>query len=146
MHPEQRFRTDPATWVRDAAGRRVRTVDMHAHVVTPTVERLVADCPQKKAEPDLRLRTMGAASVAHNNAVMLPQAAAYYALDDPVIGGGGCAHADAEVVRLVLAGQRPCLADLLPSARGGGDDPAECGHGGAGQCGSSGDARLFHRQ
>ena len=76
MHPEQRFRTDPATWVRDAAGRRVRTVDMHAHVVTPTVERLVADCPQKKAEPDLRLRTMGAASVAHNNAVMLPQAAA----------------------------------------------------------------------
>ena len=62
--------------MRDAAGRRVRTVDMHAHVVTPTVERLVADCPQKKAEPDLRLRTMGAASVAHNNAVMLPQAAA----------------------------------------------------------------------
>lgn len=53
---------------------RFRTVDMHAHILTPAVERLVAECPQKKAEPDIRLRTMGAASVEHNNRVMLPQA------------------------------------------------------------------------
>lgn len=73
---QQRFRTDPATWLKDAEGRRLRTVDMHAHTVTASVERLVAGCPQKKAEPELRLRTVGRASVEYNNAVMLPQAAA----------------------------------------------------------------------
>jgi aminocarboxymuconate-semialdehyde decarboxylase len=69
-----RFSTDPATWIKDARGKRLRTIDMHAHILTPAVEKLVADCPQKKAEPDIRLRTMGAASVDHNNRVMLPEA------------------------------------------------------------------------
>jgi aminocarboxymuconate-semialdehyde decarboxylase len=75
-HPGRRFRTDPATWLKDTDGRRVRTVDMHAHTFTPSVERLVAGCSQKKAEAELRLRTMGRASVEYNNAVMLPQSAA----------------------------------------------------------------------
>lgn len=54
---------------------RAFTIDLHCHVLTPQAEALVAGRPQKAAEPDILLRTMGAASVAHNNAVMLPQAA-----------------------------------------------------------------------
>jgi aminocarboxymuconate-semialdehyde decarboxylase len=50
------------------------TVDLHAHLLTPAVEPLVAACPQKKAEPELMLRTQGAASVAHNLQKMLPEA------------------------------------------------------------------------
>jgi len=69
------FRADPSTWIRDALGRRLRTVDMHGHAMTPAVEALIAACPEKKAEAEIRLRTMGAASIEHNNKVMLPQAA-----------------------------------------------------------------------
>lgn len=50
------------------------TVDLHAHLPTPAVEPLVADCPQKKGEPEMMLRTQGAASVAHNVQKMLPNA------------------------------------------------------------------------
>jgi aminocarboxymuconate-semialdehyde decarboxylase len=50
------------------------TIDLHAHLLTPSVEQLVADCPQKKGEPELMLRTQGAASVAHNVQTMLPAA------------------------------------------------------------------------
>ncbi len=50
------------------------TVDLHAHLLTPAVEPLVADCPQKKGEPEFMLRTQGAASVAHNVQKMLPNA------------------------------------------------------------------------
>jgi aminocarboxymuconate-semialdehyde decarboxylase len=50
------------------------TVDLHAHLLTPAVEPLVADCPQKKLEPELMLRAQGAASVAHNVQKMLPNA------------------------------------------------------------------------
>jgi aminocarboxymuconate-semialdehyde decarboxylase len=49
-------------------------VDLHAHLLTPAVEPLVADCPQKKGEPEFMLRTMGEASVAHNARKMLPEA------------------------------------------------------------------------
>jgi aminocarboxymuconate-semialdehyde decarboxylase len=83
VHPVARFSTDPATWVRDADGRRVRTVDLHAHTVAPAVERLVAGEPHKIAEAEQRVRTMGAASIAHNNAVMLPEAAT--ALNDVAV-------------------------------------------------------------
>jgi aminocarboxymuconate-semialdehyde decarboxylase len=69
--PENSFAADPTTWVMDRHGRRTRTVDMHAHILTPAVEKLVAEQPQKMAEPAIRLRTMGAASVEHNNRVML---------------------------------------------------------------------------
>ena len=74
--PEHRFRTDPSTWIKDAHGRRLRTVDLHAHLITLAVERLVAECPQKKSEPEIRTRTMGSASVDHNNRIMLPGCAA----------------------------------------------------------------------
>ncbi|MFN7928950.1 MAG: hypothetical protein U0Y68_13585 [Blastocatellia bacterium] len=50
------------------------TIDLHAHLLTRAVEPLVADCPQKKTEPELMLRAQGAASVAHNVQTMLPNA------------------------------------------------------------------------
>lgn len=50
------------------------TIDLHAHLLTPAVEPLVAACPQKKAEPEMMLRMQGAASVAHNVQKMLPNA------------------------------------------------------------------------
>jgi aminocarboxymuconate-semialdehyde decarboxylase len=50
------------------------TIDLHAHLLTPTVEPLVADCPQKKGEPEMMLRTQGADSVKHNVQKMLPNA------------------------------------------------------------------------
>src|SRR5215470_16587298 len=50
------------------------TVDFHCHVLTLAAEPLVADKPQKQAEPAAMLKSMGEASVAHNNAVMLPHA------------------------------------------------------------------------
>jgi len=68
------FHTDPSTWVKDKHGKRLHTVDMHAHIITPLVEKLVAGRPQKKAEHELRVRTTGARSVQHNNKVMLPHA------------------------------------------------------------------------
>jgi aminocarboxymuconate-semialdehyde decarboxylase len=49
------------------------TLDLHCHTLDVATEQLVAGRPQKLAEPDIMLQTMGAASVAHNNAVMLPQ-------------------------------------------------------------------------
>jgi aminocarboxymuconate-semialdehyde decarboxylase len=76
QHPEQRFRTDPSTWIKDGQGRRLRTVDMHAHVLTAAVETLVAPYAEKKAEAGIRLRTQGTASVEYNSQVMLPQSAA----------------------------------------------------------------------
>lgn len=54
--------------------RRHFTIDLHCHVITPKVESLVASSAQKKAEIAIALETMGAESVAHNTAVMLPQA------------------------------------------------------------------------
>ena len=50
------------------------TIDLHAHLLTPAVEPLVADCPQKQGEPEMMLRAQGAASVAHNVQKMLPNA------------------------------------------------------------------------
>ena len=50
------------------------TIDLHAHLLAPAVEALVADFPPKKGEPELMLRTQGAASVAHNVQKMLPEA------------------------------------------------------------------------
>ena len=50
------------------------TVDFHCHVLTLAAEALVADRPEKRAEPALMLAAVGADSLAHNNAVMLPKA------------------------------------------------------------------------
>lgn len=57
-----------------AATRRSPAVDMHCHIVTPEIEALVANRPEKLAEPELHLRAMGAASVEHNLRHMLPVA------------------------------------------------------------------------
>jgi len=48
------------------------TVDLHGHLLVPAVERLVAGRPEKQAENEAQLRTMGAASVEHNARVMMP--------------------------------------------------------------------------
>ena len=50
------------------------TIDFHCHVLTPKVEALVADAPQKKAERALQIALLGDASVMHNETVMMPPA------------------------------------------------------------------------
>ena len=50
------------------------TVDFHCHVLTLAVESLVAECPEKRAEPAAMLKSIGAASIDHNNTLMLPAA------------------------------------------------------------------------
>lgn len=72
-HPAHRFRTAPSSWVKGPQGRRVRTIDLHCHALTPEVERKVADHPQKRAEAQIRLRTMGRASVEYNANTMFPE-------------------------------------------------------------------------
>lgn len=59
---------------RDTARPWRFTVDLHCHTLLPAVEKLVSDRPEKKIEPELMLKGMGAASVEHNNRVMLPNA------------------------------------------------------------------------
>ncbi|HLZ97696.1 MAG TPA: amidohydrolase family protein [Steroidobacteraceae bacterium] len=54
---------------------RSYTVDMHCHVMVPSIEKLVADRPQKLAEPEMQLRLIGARSVEHNRRHVLPAAA-----------------------------------------------------------------------
>jgi aminocarboxymuconate-semialdehyde decarboxylase len=46
--------------------RKSVTVDVHCHVLTPDVERLVAGCPDKQAEAAAQLRMYGAESVEYN--------------------------------------------------------------------------------
>jgi aminocarboxymuconate-semialdehyde decarboxylase len=50
------------------------TIDLHCHALVPAVEALVAGAPQKVAEPAMAAASMGAPSVSHNNASMLPTA------------------------------------------------------------------------
>jgi aminocarboxymuconate-semialdehyde decarboxylase len=70
VHAAQGAERGPGSSVR----RRNPTIDFHCHVLTLAAEPLVAELPQKKNEPALMLQAMGEASIAHNNAVMLPQA------------------------------------------------------------------------
>jgi aminocarboxymuconate-semialdehyde decarboxylase len=53
---------------------RSLTVDVHCHALVPEVEILVKERPQKRAEPEIQRRVMGAASVDYNSATMLPAA------------------------------------------------------------------------
>ena len=68
----------PRTLVRDQGKGGVKhfVVDMHCHVLTPEVERLVAERPQKKAEGEILLKAAGLASLEHNIRHMLPPAIA----------------------------------------------------------------------
>src|SRR5262249_37182875 len=52
--------------------KRPFTVDLHCHALTRAVEALVADCPEKKAEPAQQLAASGEASVRHNREKMYP--------------------------------------------------------------------------
>jgi aminocarboxymuconate-semialdehyde decarboxylase len=49
-----------------SGAQRPLTIDMHCHILTPEVERMVADYPQKIGELELALKFMGAASVEEN--------------------------------------------------------------------------------
>jgi aminocarboxymuconate-semialdehyde decarboxylase len=50
-----------------SAGRRGSfTIDLHCHALTLDVERLVASCPEKAAEPAAQLKMYGAESIEHN--------------------------------------------------------------------------------
>ena len=57
-----------------ARGDRPYTVDLHCHVLTPGVEKLVAGRPEKASESAQLARGMGAESMDHNTKVMLPAA------------------------------------------------------------------------
>ncbi|HEY6905182.1 MAG TPA: amidohydrolase family protein [Candidatus Acidoferrales bacterium] len=62
--------------VRAESGRKSLTVDVHCHVLTLEVERLVSSCPEKRAESAAQLRMYGAESVEHNRtlfASLMPQ-------------------------------------------------------------------------
>lgn len=54
--------------------RRFFTVDLHCHALSTEVEQLVADQPERRAEPGMMVRTLGEASARHNATVMLPEA------------------------------------------------------------------------
>lgn len=54
--------------------RRFFTVDLHCHALSTEVERLVADRPQRQAEPQMMVRTLGEPSARHNATQMLPAA------------------------------------------------------------------------
>ena len=59
-----------------AGGRKTLTVDVHCHLLTLALERLVSGCPEKQAEPAVQLRMYGAESVEHNRklfASLIPQ-------------------------------------------------------------------------
>ncbi len=50
------------------------TIDFHCHVLTPAVEQLVADAPEKRGERALQARLLGEDATSHNEAVMMPPA------------------------------------------------------------------------
>jgi aminocarboxymuconate-semialdehyde decarboxylase len=53
---------------------RSLTVDVHCHAFVPEVEALVKERPEKRAEPDIQRRVMGAPSAEYNATTMLPAA------------------------------------------------------------------------
>jgi aminocarboxymuconate-semialdehyde decarboxylase len=57
-----------------ASGPRAYTVDLHCHVITPGIERLVAPRPEKASDLAQLARSMGGASMDHNSKIMLPAA------------------------------------------------------------------------
>jgi aminocarboxymuconate-semialdehyde decarboxylase len=62
----------PSAVVRKRA--RSLTVDVHCHALVTEVETLVKDRPEKRAEPEIQRRVMGAASAQYNATTMLPAA------------------------------------------------------------------------
>jgi aminocarboxymuconate-semialdehyde decarboxylase len=71
--PADQSRAAPVQFGRD---RKSLTVDVHCHVLTPDVERLVSSSPEKHAEAAAQLRLYGAESVEYNRtlfASLMPQ-------------------------------------------------------------------------
>jgi aminocarboxymuconate-semialdehyde decarboxylase len=71
--PPDESRAAPVQVRRD---RKSLTVDVHCHVLTPDVERLVSGCPEKQAEAAAQLRMYGVESVEYNRtlfASLMPQ-------------------------------------------------------------------------
>lgn len=66
--------SQPRVDLERAAGKRPLTIDMHCHVVVPQIEVLIGARQEKAAEMAQLAAGMGAASVEHNNKVMLPSA------------------------------------------------------------------------
>jgi len=62
MPPEE----SQAAPLRVRRDRKSLTVDVHCHVLTAEVERLVSGCPEKQAEAAAQLRMYGAESVEYN--------------------------------------------------------------------------------
>jgi len=66
----------PPQPVRSSRGGKSLTVDVHCHILTTEVERLVSSCPEKQAEQAAQLRMYGAESIEHNRtlfASLMPQ-------------------------------------------------------------------------
>lgn len=62
--------------VQSPRGRTSLTIDVHCHILTTEVERLVSGCPEKQAEQAAQLRIYGAESIEHNRtlfASLMPQ-------------------------------------------------------------------------
>ncbi len=53
-------------------GKPLRVIDVHAHIIIPEVETLTKDRPERAGERELRIATMGEASVEYNTKVMMP--------------------------------------------------------------------------
>ncbi len=66
-HAECLYTPRDSAWAEKVkAGNRPRTIDLHCHIVTPSVERLVKDTPQKQGEPSFLVRQYGEPSALHN--------------------------------------------------------------------------------
>lgn len=62
--------------VQSPHGRKSFTVDVHCHILTTEVERLVSGCPEKQADQAAQLRMYGPESIEHNRtlfASLMPQ-------------------------------------------------------------------------
>ncbi len=71
--PPTELRIEPGRTLSD---RKALTVDVHCHLLTLEVERLVSGCPEKEAESAAQLRMYGAESVEYNRtllASLMPQ-------------------------------------------------------------------------
>lgn len=69
-HAEYLYTPRDAAWVdKVKSGHRPLTIDLHCHIVTPGVERLVKDTPQKQGEPTFLAHQYGEASALHNQKV-----------------------------------------------------------------------------
>lgn len=62
--------------VHSPCGRKSLMIDVHCHILTTEVERLVSGCPEKQAEQAAQLRMYGPESIEHNRtlfASLMPQ-------------------------------------------------------------------------